>query len=281
MIVDVDVVIPTLGTSSLTKVISNLNAGNFKPKKIICVTYKNSLYKIKNVRNVKIITSFIKNQVYQRNLGFKYVTSKFVMQLDDDVYLNKNTLKNLYLEIQKKIDKNVMGPNYSSKVSVKKEFFLDFIKNLYHYLICGSKWSEKKYGKISPLTVSFPIFFPKKKIIETEWLPGGCAIYNSKLLKSNTGKFNFKGKSFCEDIFFSLQRKKKYIKHYAVTSALAYHKNNYNLDFQSFLSEMKIRKAILKDNFVLKLRFFIWALLELILRLIRTYRNLYFNKNKI
>jgi hypothetical protein len=203
------------------------------------------------------------------------------MQLDDDVYLNKNTLKNLYLEIQKKKDKNVMGPNYSSKVSVKKEFFLDFIKNLYHYLICGSKWGEKKYGKISPLTVSFPILFSKKKIIETEWLPGGCAIYNSKLLKVNNGKFNFKGKSFCEDIFFSLLRKKKYIKHYAVTSALAYHKNNYNLDFQSYLSEMKIRKAILKDNFALKLRFFIWALLELILRLIRTYRNLYFNKNKI
>jgi GT2 family glycosyltransferase len=284
VIVDVDIVIPTLGGPTLFQTISHLNDGYFKPKNIICVTYKKELNNIKLNSNIKIIKSYYKNQVHQRNLGFKYVKSKYVMQMDDDVFFEKDTLKKLFLAIQNKTEKNVIGPIYIlEKKNLNKIKIFNFVKNIYHYLICASKWGDHKYGKITKLTISFTVNsnFKQKKLIETEWLPGGCIIFNKKLLYINNIKYPFKGKSFCEDIFHSFQRKKRNIKHHVLTDAFANHKTASDLSIKSFLMEMRVRNTLLKKNIFIKLRFFIWASFEMMIRLIKKFNYLLFIKNKI
>lgn len=90
------VVIATLGGGSLKKTIEHLNAGSVVPFEIlICIPMENSA-KVDDLffDNVRVIKTACSGQVSQRSVGFKRSTGRFVLQLDDDMFVEKKCLEN-------------------------------------------------------------------------------------------------------------------------------------------------------------------------------------------
>ena len=112
--IPVSIVIPTLGGTSLLKVIKLLNENLTIPEEIIICIPKKQKYDnlIKNFENVKIIKTNIKGQVSQRIEGFKNATQEFVLQLDDDCKISTDDIYNLMINLKKLGEGNVVAPIY-------------------------------------------------------------------------------------------------------------------------------------------------------------------------
>ena len=98
----------------------------------------------------------------------------------------------------------------------------------------------------------------KQKNVNTDWLPGECVLsYRSDFIEKPT--YPFKGKAYCEDIYYSILRRKK-IRHRVITDAIAktiYTEGN----IKSFFQEVKVRKFLIDKFNRQKLRFNIWFLM--------------------
>ena len=150
----ISVVIPTIGNRNLFPTLLSLKNSSIKIDEIIISAPtqnkldKNELQKIKNVR---IHISKFRGQVIQRIEGFKITNCDIVVQLDDDIILEKYCLELLYEEIKNKSDTSI-SPNLIDSVS-NRSIYLEK-KGLKKYLfnkIMGFN-SDEKRGKIKILT---------------------------------------------------------------------------------------------------------------------------------
>tara|TARA_B100000035_G_scaffold282750_1_gene264517 strand:+ start:1839 stop:2669 length:831 start_codon:yes stop_codon:yes gene_type:complete len=271
----IDIVIPTLNGKMLYQTINSINSGAVKPKKIYCI-YFNEIKKnrFKKFRNIKFIRSSHKGQVEQRNLGFSYCKSELVIQCDDDVKFKRDTIQKLL--ITKKIlgRKFLVGPRFFNERNIPlhtSEKNENLFTNLYKTLICDAPYGKSKHGKITSLTLSYgPGDNIGKKYTEVDWLPGGCVMFSKNLLRERFKKFKFKGKAYCEDIFFSLQRNVKGYRHVVCNNSTVFteiSRSNFNLN--EFFKEIKVRKFLLSLTGGNIIRFRIWMIFEIILRIVR------------
>ena len=129
-IIDLTIVIPTLGENLLVKCLNSINFGTVLPKLILIIIpkeFSKKLSKVKIPNNAKIIYSNLKGQVSQKILGFKKAKTKFIMQLDSDIILNENTIENLYNFISVKTKKIAVAPlllpNIDNSLKKKKYFY--------------------------------------------------------------------------------------------------------------------------------------------------------------
>ena len=246
-ILDLTIVIPTVGEKSLLNVIENLNSTNSKPKKILVIIYKENFKKINNNihlhNNVEIVQTNLPGQVNQRVEGFKLALTDYVMQLDADCYINNQSITAMINFLKNNKDFSV-GPcfidisndlpihklNNNNKVS-------QFIKNL----ILGFPNSNKIMGKISKSGTNFGVDFNflKEDIIQVDWIPGGCSMhYKKNLCLKNY--FPFEGKAFYEDLIHSKLLIQKNIKLFIIKKAIC--KTDFPIfpkKFKEFIRYMK------------------------------------------
>ena len=272
---NIDVVIPPLNGKKLYKTVESLNYGTIKPKNIICVYFYKfnfNIYK-KKFKNIKFIKGKLKNQVQQRLQGFRYVKSNLILQLDDDIILKKNTLS-LLLKFKSKLGKkSLIGPTYlnlKKKPIYNLESNDNFFSNIYKFVICDAKYGSKKIGTVTSIGLAYGVNIKtNKKIFKCQWLPGGCILFSKNLLKIKFDKIYFKNKSFCEDIFFSVQRNKKKFTHYTVINSVVYTDvSDKKFSFNFFIEEMKTRRNLIKYTKGNVLRFYLWSILEFLNRYI-------------
>jgi glycosyltransferase involved in cell wall biosynthesis len=273
---NIDVVIPTLNGKNLYKVIKSLSSGSLRPRNIICVYYYKFNFSVlkKKFKNIYFVKSNIGNQVQQRIEGFKHVNSKYVLQLDDDIILEKNALLNL-MKIKIKLgDKALVGPvfldlNNNSIHNLESNKYI--LSNIYKYIICGANYGVNKIGTITSLGLAYGVNSNiKKKIVKCQWLPGGCILLSKNVYEKSYDKFILSKKSFCEDIFFSIQRTRKKFSHYTITNALVYTKiNKSKFDFLAYKDEIKNRLFLLNYTKGNVIRFYIWVIFEFFFRLVK------------
>ncbi len=150
----------------------------------------------------KVIFSKIKNQVYQRKLGLKFLDKKIdiILQLDDKIILEKNSIKFL-LDEWKQADKNVAGIGINPKKYTRPK------ASLFHLLTLTNSNID---GKV--LTSGFANGWSEaKKNREMSWLNGGMTSWKLKLVPQiYNRKFPILKWSVCEDLFFSYNVSKKY-----------------------------------------------------------------------
>ena len=90
----ISVVIATLGGVQLHDTINSINTNTIIPFEIlICIPIQES-YNItfQLPDNVKICISETRGQVAQRLFGFSLARGEFIMQMDDDLVLESNTI---------------------------------------------------------------------------------------------------------------------------------------------------------------------------------------------
>lgn len=223
----VSVVIATLGGQLLSGTIDSLMSGSLVPAEIlICIPVDHSHKAISLATDtVKIIATEVKGQVKQRAFGFTQVKHGLVLQLDDDILLEKDALFDLVKHIKQLGKGNVVSPVYYGQTTNRciHELQNGFVKNLFDYFICAAPWGVGKMGIVTEIGLNYGVDdnFCEEELKQTEWLPGGCVLsFREDLVTEDF--FPFTGKAYCEDIFHSYYRKLRGLKLWVATRVRVY-----------------------------------------------------------
>lgn len=258
---NISVVIPSLGGRILIDTIKHLNNGSLFPEEIIIAIPEEfrSNYVTIRAKNVKFLFTKQKGQVYQRCEGFKIVKYKYVLQLDDDVFVDKNCLKNLVNNIKKNTS---IAPVMCYKNSKKSVFYYSnkWYINFIHWFIHGCKFGPKKMGTVSKSVLAFghDNIIYKNPVVSSEWLAGGCILHNKENLIL-TNYFPFTGKAYGEDLIHSFLLKQNNVSLLLDKNAICYidefDSSLYNLEMD-YNSKKYYNKLNKLNNFRLYLWFF-------------------------
>ncbi len=210
------IIIATLGGKSIESTIQSLlNSTKIADEILICIPsgYEHNVSHLQN-ELVKIIVTEKKGQVTQRTIGFLKARYDFVLQLDDDIILEKDAIGSLIEMLIQLGPGNVVGPVYYDPLSqncIHKVMtgFPGFIKNCFDCTFCAAPWGISKMGKVTSIGINYGVddFYCTTNPVKVEWLAGGCVLsYHKDLILH--AYFPFEGKAYCEDIYHSYYRSK-------------------------------------------------------------------------
>lgn len=254
----ISVVIPTIGESFLTNTIDKLLNGSLVPDEIIIVIPKKYSYKIQNNnfnKHVKIFIHEHASQVSQRIFGFKKSINDIILQLDADILIEQDCLKEMVNALNEQ-NSICISPRYSTDIKYKLSFFK---KIFFNYFIKREKdfnnwdtWFTRHY------------FEYNSKMLTTKWLPGGCILHRKhNLVLENYYQFN--GKAFDEDLIHSFMLSNNSIKLCIAKNAFAksinyeaYEHKNFNELFRYIMRIYKIKKKLVHDSKGNIIYFHIW-----------------------
>jgi len=220
----VSVVIPTLGGSTLLKTINTINNGSIVPAEIlVCIParYASRVSSL-DFDNVRIVETDMCGQVAQRAIGFKEATYPFVMQLDDDIHVDKECVKGL-LDSLNSVDINsAVAPSFidinAGKSVYTSSFNQGVINKIYYWLSNGSDGYKPGIVDKSCTSIGVNPSRENDELISVNWLAGGCVLHHKKSLVLDDF-YPFPGKAFNEDIIHSHLLSKKGVKLWVNTKA--------------------------------------------------------------
>lgn len=214
------VVIATLGGDSLKDTINSLMRGSVQPNEILICIPETYVEKVKYLGDeiVRVVPTTVKGQVKQRSVGFREATCELVMQLDDDVVFENDSIEKLVQILLKMGKGNVLAPVYYDLQSKQCIHRLStgisaLAKNIFDMLICAAPWGKRKMGKITSIGINYGIddVLCSSELMAVQWVPGGCVLsFREDLVLEDY--FPFEGKAYCEDLFLSYYRSKMHLK---------------------------------------------------------------------
>ena len=182
------IIIPSLLSNINERWIDQINIFNKKNIRIIIAIPPN-LSKTNKFMNkfddgISIIISDNKGQVNQRQYGYKFIKTEYLMHMDDDIFISIKNLKILLEQFENLPDKSCIAPRLSIKNDNKKSGFFKKYMNL---LLYGDP--KPKPGTISKSTFEVPHNFfidVDKEIESVDWIPGGISIIKKEnIIKKN------------------------------------------------------------------------------------------------
>jgi len=245
----VSVVIATLG-GDLSKTIYSINNGSLKPDEII-ISLPDSSRSILNSSlhsNLKLIYANQYGQVIQRLKGFKEAKGDYVLQVDDDVILDRYCLENLVNFLKKNSCKLAASPclydldGNSLYIQQGEKAFA----KIYYRLING----KKKFlpGGITLAGTNLGVT-PNNILgdyIKVQWQPGGCILHKRNNLYMHN-YYPFSGKAYSEDLIHSFLLRRDGIKLFVLKNAKCSTKACMNLlSFKELTSDFKSRRYFVR-----------------------------------
>lgn len=172
---------------------------------------KNDVYQLGFDKKVHILQSNLIGQVNQRQFAYKFCTTNFILNMDDDIYFPLKNLVKLFDQYLKMPDNSCLAPT----IKLKNEKLLKYkFINIFREFFLYSELNPKP-GTISKSTFPVPYlnFSKFDEVQEVDWLAGGVLLLRRKhLIKEKY--FKFKGKAYCEDLIHSYLLKNKNLKLY-------------------------------------------------------------------
>ena len=241
------------GSKRIRTLINSILLGKAIPKEIIivCVSeeynkYLFNLKKFMNLANIIIIRVKLKNQIFQRQTGLKFAKENYILQLDDDLIVEKNTISLMYNHVSKNHYKKIFCGNLIDKnKNPLDKRWLSYYKNynIFRFIL----FVLNGFRKIEPNTIiksgrPIPNFKNCNNIYQ--WLNSSLCFHNKAL--NDYKFFNTKGKSYYEDIFTShsfLQQGYQLIK---IKSSRLIHPETKQINLNEFISAFKNQKKIVK-----------------------------------
>jgi GT2 family glycosyltransferase len=219
------VVIPTLGGASLTSTIQQLNSGSLIPSEIlVCIpeSYADRVIGF-SFPNVKIIKTSFAGQVAQRAYGFSLVKYPFVLQVDDDLKVDKSCLQTLVSFMGDRKDLSVAPSLLDDKTGQMSDYMSQPIETsswMYRFMfwIINGKIGYQP-GRISKAGINMGFSRVAKAPYEVDWLPGGCTLHARENLVTYN-YYPYTGKAYAEDLFQSAILRNKGIKLFHCPSAI-------------------------------------------------------------
>lgn len=224
---DLSVVIATLGGSSLSGTLNILNIGSVRPAEIlICIPESEAKQlDIDLPENAEIVATAVRGQVAQRAVGLTLARGRYVMQMDDDVHLEEESLRRLLDALEKLGPGHVVAPLYKhladkSYITKYHSGLRGWITSLEAMLLCSAPWGIRRMGKLTRLGIGYWVD-PRYLLadsFEVEWLPGGCVICAREDLVLDCF-YPLAGKAYTEDVVHSIKWRQQGCRLWAVVTA--------------------------------------------------------------
>lgn len=203
------IVIPSLG-GDLCDTLDGVNAGSIYPDEII-ICLPNDTHSVKDAfkyKNLVIVYAEQYGQVYQRIVGFRCARGSHVLQLDDDILLNRESLEQLIDSLKELPKHSTVSPclfNTNSKPLYEGK--KDGLLSIYYRLINGKTGYQS--GGITLAGTNFGVNpnDVNSDVIKVDWQPGGCVLHRRENLILEDFYPN-KGKAYCEDLIHSFLLRK-------------------------------------------------------------------------
>lgn len=221
----VSVVIATLGGDTLAGTIDQLNRGTIVPVEILICIPQQYVSRVDGLSypNVKVIGTECRGQVAQRAVGFRLARSAFVLQMDDDIYLDESCLENLLDCIGGRANVSVSPTLLDCQTGRPSRFMRrpgrndGFLEKLKFRIANGAVGYQP--GRISKAGVNMAFLEDATEPYEVDWLPGGCVLHaTDNLVLSNF--YPFPGKAFSEDLYHSFFLREKGVHLYHCPNAV-------------------------------------------------------------
>jgi len=223
----VSVVLATLGGEFLKLTLEHLNKSSIRPHEILICIPEPEMHMLDLVLpdNVRIIKSPKRGQVAQRAYGLGLVSCEYVMQIDDDVFLDSDGIERLIDALENVGHQCVVSPLFKDCLS--GEYLTRYhnnlkgiLKSLLSTLIGGASWGQQRMGRIDKAGIAYSVdrsHCVKDSPVLVEWIPGGCALTRRADLVVDD-YFPFKGKAYCEDLIHSLLWRQRGVRLYTIPS---------------------------------------------------------------
>lgn len=201
------VVIPTLGGECLKSTIAALNRGSVIPDEIlVCIPRQHADRVDAAWPNVTVVATECRGQVAQRAVGFRRASYPMVMQLDDDLIVERDCVERLIEGLRQHGPDAAVSPlmvNAETGESIyRKPARSRAMAVLYSWLMNASV-TERQGGILrSGGTVGVDPQIDDRACYHVEWLPGGCVLHHRENLVLEDF-YPFAGKAYCEDIIHS------------------------------------------------------------------------------
>lgn len=272
----ISLVVPTIGNRNLIPTLRSIVESSIEVDEIIIslpdqVNVNKDIFK--SFKNLIFLNSKVKGQVAQRIEGFKVAKNDVVVQLDDDIILERDCLK-LMLAFIKKNNSSAVSAHFYD-ITKKKSIYDNLTSKKYNFLNYIMNGSKVEINGIITRSgfETYPNFNCDKDVILSEWIPGGCVMHLKKnLILSNF--FPYTGKAYCEDLFHSIALRKNNIKLYYHKNAKAFLeieniKSNYKKYIKHLRADFQIRKKIVEQNKLSKSRMYLVYIIKTISYFIR------------
>lgn len=244
----VSVVIATLGGDSLASTIDALNKGTNVPKEIlVCIprSQERGIEELQNkYANLKLVETECKGQVAQRAEGFKRVQYNYVMQLDDDIMVDKYCIERLlraltmYGNRQVTVAPGMMSIETGDSIYVRSPMNRN-LQRISDWLMNGADGYQP--GKINKAGCAIGVRIKRndEKYYEVEWLAGGCVMHKKEnLILDNY--YPFHGKAYYEDVIHSAKLRSNGILLIIAAGARCWLQmnNDFESNFRTFLKNL-------------------------------------------
>ena len=210
------------GANRIPLFLDSIQKNTVIPKEIIiCGTHESDISfvseELLSKNNVSFIVSEFANQIYQRNIALSKVNTAYILQLDDDLILDNNVIRDYC--------RHFTGPGSNKRVVcgypvLPNGQHMSFyrVKNLYQsskfirlfFKIMNGfeglrNMSILKSGRI------FPLVLDGQENIEPQWLASCLMFHQDAISKKsiNNAENNNRGKGYYEDVLFTLSLREK------------------------------------------------------------------------
>lgn len=217
------VVIATLGGDTLAGTIEQLNRGTIVPAEILICIPEEESSRAENLSfgNVRIVKTACRGQVAQRAVGFQQASHEFVLQLDDDLLVDKRCVEHLVNALTAHGGKIAVAPSFvlaSSGLSCYREPGNQTLLGIYYWLMNGARGYRPGSITKAGTNVGVDPAVLEQEIVEVEWVPGGCVMHRRNNLILDDF-YPFDGKAYCEDLYHSHHLRLKGLKLLVCTAA--------------------------------------------------------------
>jgi hypothetical protein len=258
-------VIASIGRDSLLDTLDVISTWTVALKEVIVVFPENSLFNIAKEYsrlNIVILRMGI-GQVAQRSFGFKFASGDVIVQSDDDIRVDANSIAELVSFVNQ--TGFSAGPVLYASPGGAPFFSLprttiSKMKESVLAKLLGFPTSGEQMGRVSRAGVTSGVdpAWMEKSVIEVDWLPGGFAVHLRKNLTLEN-YFPFQGRACYEDLIHSLILRERGVKLVTLRSAKAELKIDIpRASLVSVLRELRILYYVVGRFRMSKPRFVIW-----------------------
>ena len=220
------VVIPTLGGESLAGTIDGLNAGTLVPAEILVCVPQGYGKKTGNLKapNVRVVETADRGQVPQRIAGFREVQYRYVLQIDDDVAVERHCLERLVAAVDAGEGRYSVAAalrHAGTDESVYEGYGKNVLGRLYYLLLNGAHGYAPGTVTAAGTEIGPNPASSVAALYDVDWLPGGCVMHDRRNLVLRN-YYPHSGKAYCEDLYHSRALSAKGIGMKIATDAVAW-----------------------------------------------------------
>ena len=276
-VASISVVIATLGGQSLEGTIDCINSGSVVPEEILICIPKEDSHKVSggSHRNVKIVRTDCRGQVAQRAVGFRTAACDLVMQMDDDILLEKDCMLFLLQSMEKIGENGAVAPALKWQDTgepVYRARLNPRVLKLFYWLLNGSMGYRGGVVTRAGAEIGVDPECSQSELVEAQWLAGGCVLHRRRNLVLEN-YFPFGGKAYCEDLIHSYLLTSRSIKLTVNTNTVAYLSRPVREPLRDYLrtlrADLRVRRYYVKLSSRSIFRMYLYYIAIIVRQLVR------------